>query len=232
MNMGKTLNEFRMIRDTMLWKESAIQQIDAFAALGARLGIAYEVVSTHQSKSILLPVVQFDVSGVGRFTLRDNFYDTNVCADLVSGCNLSLKAFFAGMLQPRDWQWYLGEIKRKREYCWQHWTDEEMDDPKILSIDQPYEISVQPDEKYRWLKRMTDPEWYHRDWSAAQLTWEGPFGPGVEIYPQRHAFAEGINTEGADPIYTPGAKNFLIALDSIERAGDMIIRISRSIKDY
>ena len=85
------------------------------------------------------------------------------------------------------------------------------------------------DEKDRWTRRMTDPSWYSRDWSSGILTCDGPFGPSAEIFVQHHAFAEGMDTTGADPVYVRGAKRFILAFGSIDQVATLIERLGGSV---
>lgn len=224
------LNEFKTISSSMIWKGAALEQIEAFNALGVRLGADGNPISAHTSKSIKLPVVCFVING-NSFVLRDNFHDVNLLARLKGPSWLSLAGFFKGIKEPKDWDWYLSEIERSRGYSWREWTEEEIDDPRILRVfsgDDHNRMSwaKKPEEKDRWVKRMTDPEWWSKDWSGGELTWDGTFGPGVTIYPQYTPYAEGIPKGYATPEkYVTGSSEFLLALGTLKQAEILIRRL-------
>lgn len=229
------LDDFRDIRDTMLWKEAALDQLVRFEALAGRLGVPLTVAGSHTSKSISLPVVRLFVNN-NIFLLRDNFGDVNLCVLSHSKIGLSFSEMLDGVCKVLDWDWYLGEIAKCRGYTWDYFTDEEMDDPRILRVvkphkrgnpgDKPIEWTVRADQKDRWLKRMIDPAWYCKDWSSGMICWEGEFGPGVKLFVQHHPFAEGIEKlvprKALEP-YSPGTTMFALALGSMEQA-ELIIR--------
>lgn len=226
------IDKFKAIAPQMLWKDAATNQIDAFeravAALAARFRVTAEVVGSHRSKSIDLPVIKLSTD-VGDFTLRDNFYDINLMAILKSPATLSLEQLFDGIQAPLSWEWYLAEIERARGYSWREWSDEEMNDPRILRVrdkrpgcDMWWE--KKGDEKDRWTARMSNPTWYSRDWSSAELTWDGEFGPGVKLYPQGHAHAQGIDVTTSNRKYVRGVSDFIIAVGTLASAITMIER--------
>lgn len=228
------MERFKDITSQMIWRGSALAQIDRFeeilAALGSRLRFQAEVVSSHRSKSIDLPVIQV-TTDAGSFVLRDNFNDVNIMATLKSPATLPLAEFFAGLQEPRTWDWYLTEIERARNYSWRAWTDEEMNDPRILRVrDKRPGVDLwwtkPPEEKDRWAARMSNPAWYSRDWSSGELTWDGSFGPGVLLFVQGHAFGEGINVTTSNRKYLRGLSDFIIAVDSLQTAGSMIERLT------
>jgi len=80
--MKTDMKDFEQIGDNMIWKNSALHQIGAFKSLATKLDCEMKVVSSHHSKSIELPVVELTMAEVGTFTIRDNFYDINLKADL------------------------------------------------------------------------------------------------------------------------------------------------------
>lgn len=225
--MKTTLDDFTRVGQEMIWRGSTLTQIEAFKRLGEALGAEPEVVGDHSSKSIKLPVVRYTLNSGAKVTLRDNFYDTNILFELDKPCTLSLEEFFDGFNPPLDWDWYMGEIASCRGYVWKKWLDSEMDDPNILTVTEGqfgYGTCDQ-EVKDRWIKRMSDPEWYSEDWSSACLTWDGEFGPGVKIFRQRRAFAEGIDTRGAMNFYALGAKKFILAVRDLIHAETLIKRV-------
>lgn len=233
----RTLDDFANINDKMIWKNAALDQIKQFKALAERLCVVPEVVGSHHSKSIELPVVRLEINGKA-ILLRDNFYDVNVCVVSPEPIELSLHGIFEGVLKELDWDWYLGEIARCRGYTWDYFTDEEMEDPRILRVfklhkhgkpgDEPTEWNVRADQKDRWLKRMTCPEWWEKDWAGNKLCWDGAFGPGVRMFAQPHPFMQGIDavaSAGASQPYHLGCKMFSLAVGDMETSEKIIRRV-------
>lgn len=235
--MGK-FDRFRQIDDDMIWKGAALRQIGEFEALAGRLQIQCEVAGSHTSKSIELPVVRFRQDG-NLFLLRDNFYDVNLCVATSKPVTLPLAGLLEGVCKPLGWDWYLGEVAKCRGYTWDYFTDEEMDDPRILRVVKPHkdggrpmEWTVRRDEKDRWIRRMTDPSWFSKDWSSGQVCWDGEFGPDAQLFVQDHPFAEGI--EGPSAMFEPyarGATMFGLALGSMEQAETIIRRVMENTAD-
>lgn len=226
------LDKFKEVSPQMLWRGAALEQINelekAVAALATRFRVTAEVVGSHRSKSIDLPVVKFSTDA-GQFTLRDNFHDINLMAIPRGPSTLSLEQLFAGIREPLTWEWYLAEIDRARGYSWREWSDEEINDPRILRVrdkrpgcDMWWE--KKGDEKDRWAARMSSPAWYSRDWSSCEFAWDGDFGPGVKLYRQDHAYAEGINVTTSNRKYMKGVSDFIIATNTLASAITMIER--------
>jgi len=229
------INKFKEIAPQMLWRGAALEQIDAFekvvGALAKRARITAEVVGSHRSKSIDLPVVKLSTDA-GDFTLRDNFHDINLMAILRTTTTLSLEQFFVGIQEPLTWEWYLAEIERARGYSWREWSDEEMNDPRILRVrDKRPGCDMWwvkgPEENDRWLNRMTNPAWYSHDWSSGEFTWDGVFGPGVKLFRQDHAYAEGIEIKTSNRRYLKGVSDFIIATNNLAASITMIERLHR-----
>jgi len=223
--MTAIFDPFRCIADEMYWRAPAVKQIDRFESLIEEFKGSARIAGTHRSKSIHLPVVEVAV-GKAAFTLRDNFHDVNMLVRLDKPCMLPLAEFFAGVIAPRDWDWYLGQVQRARDYTWRDWTDEELADPRILCVKAKSGQwrEVRRDEKERWSQRLTDPAWYAMDWSSSAITWEGTFGPGVQLFCQPYPFAEGIQTN-APRGYRRGSDKFLIAVDNFDHARLLMHRI-------
>ena len=226
------IDKFKTVAPQMFWRGAALEQIDEFekavAEFATRFRATAEVVSSHRSKSIDLPVVKLSTDA-GEFTLRDNFTDINLMAILRNPATLSLEQFFAGIQEPLTWEWYLAEIDRARNYSWREWTDEEMNDPRILRVrDKRNGCNMwwekKPEEKDRWSNRMSSPAWYSHDWASSEFTWDGDFGPGVKLFRQEHAYAQGIDVKTSNRKYVKGVSDFIIATDSLESAITMIER--------
>lgn len=229
------INKFKDVAPKMVWRGAALDQIERFelifAGLAKRLHVAAQVVGSHRSKSIDLPVVMISTN-TGEFTLRDNFHDVNLMAILRQPSSLTLEQLFSGIQEPMTWDWYLSEIERARNYSWREWSDEEMRDPRILRVrvkraDTEMWWDKKPDEKDRWANRMSSPAWYGRDWSSCELVWDGEFGPGVKLYRQGRAHAEGIKVATSNRKYMKGVSDFIMATDTLTSAFTMIERLSR-----
>jgi hypothetical protein len=229
------INKFKEVAPQMLWRGAALEQIDAFEAavtdLASRVRVTAEVVGNHRSKSIDLPVIKLSTDA-GEFTLRDNFHDINLMAVLKSPSTLSLDQFFDGIQEPLSWERYLAEIERARNYSWGQWSDEEMNDPRILRVcDKRPGCDMwrvkKPEEKDRWLSRVTNPAWYSHDWSSGEFTWDGVFGPGVKLYRQDYAHAEGIEIKTSNRRYLKGVSDFIIATNTLAASITMVERLHR-----
>ncbi len=225
------IDKYKEVAPQMFWKGAALEQINEFeksiATFAARFRVTAEVVGSHRSKSIELPVVKLSTDA-GEFTLRDNFHDVNLMAILEGPSTLSLEQLFAGIQEPLTWEWYLAEIERARGYSWREWTDEEMNDPRILRVrdKRPGDMwwEKKGAEKDRWAARMTSPAWYSHDWSHGEFSWDGDFGPGVKLYRQDYAHAEGIKVTTSNRRYVKGVSDFIIATNSLTSAMTMIER--------
>jgi hypothetical protein len=186
---------------------------------------------THTSKSIVLPVVTCAwYSHRGQellMSMRDNFHDISLLVNSETEVSLPLGALH----EERDFKWYLGEIERKRNYCFHDWSEEEMADPRILRVLRKNGngwYSVQPDEKDRWVARMTSTDWYSRDWSSTQLVPEGPipFTTDTRFYAVARAGTEGMPEHA--PSYLGPCKKFILGLRSWEE----LERVARVIVDH
>lgn len=223
------LNVFRNVPNNMLWKGATLQQVNRLQQLAETLGFQWDVVGHHTSKSIPLPVVRLSHEGMA-FYLRDNFYDINLCVVAEERLTTPLSVLFEGILKPLDWEWYLREVARARNYSWKGWTDEQMDTPGLLALsdDAPWHSVKSPEEKTRWLRRMTDPAWYSKDWSSGKVVWDGVFGPGTKLWIQDHPFMQGIGEhvpESATHPYETGCKGFALALADLEQTEKFIKRL-------
>ena len=223
------LSDFRDIRDEMCYRAAALAQIDCFEKLAEDLDLPLFAVGEHVSKSVRLPVVMLAAKGF-LFYLRDNFHGLNLCVVALEPINIPSSVLFQDVLEPRSWDWYLGEIKRCRDYSWRHWSDEDMDDPRILRVFYGEGLSDvrEPKEKDLWAKRLTDPSWFNHRWSSSAITLEGEFGPGVVLYVQGHPFAEGISAVVKACYlkpYKPGCEGFALDLGRYDHAKLIIQRL-------
>ena len=225
------LDRFKDIRDTMNWRDAAITQIDRFRQFAEGLGMPWDAVGRHTSKSIALPVIRI-TCGDKDIYIRDNFHDLNVCVVSPNPITTPLNAMFAGVLEPRNWDWYLGEIAKCRGYSWREWSDDQMETPGLLALsdDAPDYMVKKPETKRRWRARMTDPAWWGHDWSSgSKITWEGAFGPDATLWVQYHPFMQGIEPlvpSGANEPYKPGCRNFALALGDLEQVKALITRLA------
>lgn len=215
----------------MHWWGAFKNQMEALTNLVETMGGDARVVSTHTSKSILLPVVQIETNN-GRFLLRNNFYDWNLCClwDFVP------KLAYGDLYPSRDWTWYLGVIDKKRNYSYRGWTDEEMEDPRILRVKVPNQDNTNSywskvrdgEEKDRWIDRMTDTSWYGRDWSGGKLLVEGEMGPDCTFFIAEKSFAEGISAvvpyNALEP-YEAGRDKFILSCNTTEDVLRLMQRI-------
>lgn len=217
----------------MLWAEWAQGQFEQFENLALSLGTTANVVGHHSSK---LPVVELCFPG-GRVIIRDNFDDWNVAFQFLHPVNLPL----GKVLQPMSWDWYLTEIARCGEYSWSHWSEEEIQDPRILRVQRTrkdgstyWPSPVTPEEKDRWIARMTDPSWWSTDWSSGELFVEGGMGPDFSLYLADRCFLQGMDNllprEEDRKTYRPGAKRFVASLNGPERVLEILTEILESQK--
>lgn len=225
-----TLSDFLIthpIRDTMLWKEAALGQLKNFELLAESFNVRPNVISTHTSKSINLPVVMMELKG-GTVVLRDNFHDVNVA---IAWRNDFTSRLLASDLFPaHDWEWYMEQVNRCRNYTYLGWTDEEMDDPRILRVGvtnpsgHSYWSEVRGAEKDRWIRRLTDPAWYEHDWSSGYLITDGPLGPGCKFRMMQRCFLQGMGGLPSDMIepWKPGMTSGALCLPNIMAARKLL----------
>lgn len=217
------LDDFRNIPQSMLWKGSALDQLDSFEKLAAAVKGKLTVVGKHRSKSIDLPVVEITVAE-NVFRLRDNFYDVNIYARLKLPCQLTISDFFDGIQESRSWAWYLNEIERARSYSWRDFTDGQINGTAAVTSDLLKKKYNTLEALERFQKRLTDPEWYRRDWSSGMITYDGEFMENAKLFIQDHAFGEGMNVSDDVPrAYKQGAQEFFIALPGYHEV-ELIIR--------
>lgn len=225
------LNAFTDIPDRMLWKDAARSQLEGFKQLVTKLGLLWEVVSDHTSKSVRLPVIRITCGNMGVYI--HNFHDINVCVVAREPIDIPLSTLFEDILVPRDWDWYLGEVAKCRGYSWKGWEDREMNSPGTLSPyrDAPDHMRKSAEVKARWAERLFHPEWYHNDWTSGRICWEGEFGPGATLWVQNHAFLEGISKvvpHTAQRPYELGCSGFALAVASLEQVEKLVKRLAGS----
>lgn len=76
--MSKNLSEWLQDVERFTWGGAAKQSVTKLQEFGDKLGIVPKVVSTHTSKSIQLPVVEYQMQRGARLIVRDNFHDIKV----------------------------------------------------------------------------------------------------------------------------------------------------------
>lgn len=225
-----TLSDFiitRPIRDTMLWREAALDQLKNFEQLATSFSVKPTVIATHTSKSIGLPVVMLELKG-GTVVIRDNFHDVNVAIAWRNGFSSRLLA--SGLFPAHDWEWYLNEINRKRNYTYRGWTDEEMDDPRILRVGvitpsgHAHWSEVRGDAKDRWIDRLIDVSWYAKDWSSGYIVTDGPMGPGCKFRVMQRCFLPGMDGLPSDMTtpWQPGMTSGALCLPNIMMARKLL----------
>lgn len=216
------------IPENMRWKMNALQQIKAFKKFGEEItpGEELQVISTHTSKSIKLPVVAMRVKN-GFAVLRDNFHDIcmSVLWDFIPDVKLSQ------VYTPRDWDWYLEQMERKKNSTFKGWTEEEMEDPRILRVqvtnlrEHTYWTTIDGAAKDRWLQRWEDPSWMTKDWSSGKVLVEGSFGPGCRLYKPFTGYAEGMGEVPPDQaleLWEPGFDKGLFCVGTLDEAREIL----------
>ena len=172
---------------------AALQQIGQIHQLAQYLNAAaVDINHSHTSKSITLPVPTITMPGL-TFMLRDNFHDLNLYVRADEVLNLPLSFFY----KPRTFAWYQETIQSKRAYSFAAWTDDEMNDPRVLRVLRKNGngwSEICGDAKDRWAARDRSTDWYSRDWSGGMLIHVGPvpFTDATVFYATGHAFAQGI----------------------------------------
>lgn len=204
---------------------AALEQIGRASELNRRLGGELRLTGSHASKSIPLPVQAIELPGV-RFTFRDNFHDINLLVEADREVRLPLSFFY----KPMTFADYMAAVKSKRNYSYQHWTDEEMADPRILRVPHPKGSwsEVCGAEKDRWTARMSDTSWYVRDWSGGSITAVGPvpFTEETVFYHAQTAHAQGIQSSALP--YMEHSKIFMNCL----RDWDELVRVCLGIVEH
>ena len=225
------------IEDAMLWKAAALDQYKRFWELAEALRVNIRAVGSHTSKSIKLPVVELAFPN-GRILLRDNFHNV----EMAVLWNFAPDVGYADMYQavgawvenpdgsetpvhvPADgWTWYLEQIASCEGYSWKGWSGAELLDGRItrVLVTHPatggiYWNETTPAKKDMWNKRMTDPSWFHKDWSSGRIFTNDTFGPGAKLYVGYNTFLEGIAElipAHARDIFEKGKKDFTLSAD-------------------
>lgn len=218
---------FKDIPRDLLWRDAAREQIDQLGKF-VKIGTSWRVVGYHRSKSIRLPVVEVMYEGL-RVLVRDNFYGVNVCVVSETPIQLTYLELFSGVLEARDWSWYLDQIHRCAGYSWRGWSLEAQNDPSLPSDADP---DPGPERRARWAARLTDPSWYQHDWSHDPISYDGEFGPSATLWVQPHAFLEGIAGTGLVPEsatrpYTPGCSGFALGLFHLNAVESLLTQLAR-----
>jgi len=193
------------------------QQIENFTNISNKIGGSLVVIGSHCSKSCNLPVVQIKTTDVN-FTLRDNFYDINIFVELFKKVNFEYSDFY----EEKDEDWYEETLNNKKYYTFRGWTEEEINDPRILRVLINSNIgtfwsSVSSLEKDRWLNRYSSTEWYSKDWSSGKL-----IKVDNKYYLSRYCFAEGIKQDNNLQPYYIGVEEFFLYANNITKAEKLI----------
>lgn len=182
----------------------AESQLSKWLQMAVRLNCPEISVSgTHTSKSLELPVMVMNFDRVS-FAARDNFHDVNVMVKSLASIDIPLSFFY----EQHGFDWYQEAINKKRGYSFRDWTDDEINDHRILRVKRKNGngwCEVKGDEKDRWTNRFNSTEWYVRDWSSGLLITEGPtpFDANTKFYDARQPFAEGIKCGTLKPYAGP-----------------------------
>jgi hypothetical protein len=205
------------------------RQLVLMEALENELGADGALVEhSHCSKSIHLPVCSLAWEQPALLMrIRDNFYDVNLYVETDFAVDLPLGTFY----DVQDFAWYGEQMQKKADYCFCDWSAEEVNDPRILRVMRLRRegwSTVKPEEKDRWLARMSSTAWYGSDWASGELLAEGPvpFTAETRFYRAERAFAEGI-PECAPP-YRGRSKKFILCLPNWEE----LRRVSKLIVEH
>jgi len=171
---------------------AALRQIEMINKLTRQLNAEVSIEHYHTSKSIKLPVPTITMPGL-TFMVRDNFHDVNVYVRTDEELALPLTYFYT----PLTFEWYCETVQSCREYSYRDWTDEEMNDPRILRVRRKNGNGWSEGngaKKDRWIARDSSTAWYENDWSSGMLLTSGPvpFTADTVFYDARTAFGQGI----------------------------------------
>jgi hypothetical protein len=193
------------------------RQFSQFLNLAKRLNVevdtSFEIVRTHSSQSNNLPVAKFNFPN-GQVYLRDNLYNLEIVVSWNNPVNLT---FDDVCYEKYDWDWYLQQIEKCENYSWQYWSKEEILDERITRVRRKPGLSngfdeKTPDQKLRWINRMSDPTWFSKDWSSGYIYTNGALCPENVLYVGRKTYLEGITESfprySEIPIFEPGMKFF------------------------
>ena len=194
------------------------EQATKMLYIASQLGVQPEVINTHTSQSRSLPVVSMKVTtrtNDFEFIFRDNFADVNMLVKSREILDIPLDVLYT----EKDFDWYLSKIDTKRNYSYQHWTDEEISDPRILRVKMPNGnwSEVKGEAKDRWNNRMNDTAWFRRDWSNKTLIHKGniPFDENSKFYIAEYAYAEGIKERSEN--YSKPCQKFIYCCEKWEQ---------------
>lgn len=196
--------------------EAAQAQIERIKKLAEVLGVnEFEIMHSHTSKSVELPVPTLrPIKGL-TFMIRDNFHDLNLYVHSSHLIDIQLSVFH----ESKPYEWYVEQMTRKRNYCFSDWTDEEIDDERILRVRRRNGNgfqSVHDRAKDRWARRREDTSWYENDWSSRNLIADGPvpFDENTIFYLAERAHGEGIPFNVRS--YVKPCHEFMLALPNWE----------------
>lgn len=89
--VSTAMNRYTFALDQMNFVDGHISHILTATEENGYVRAEPLVVSTHKSKSITLPVYQFQSPGIGIFTMRGNFHNWNVALNVTSGKPVKIK---------------------------------------------------------------------------------------------------------------------------------------------
>lgn len=190
------------------------KQLLTFTNIATHVDGNLTIINTHTSKGERLPVVKIDCGNIN-FTIRDNFYSINLGIELEEDFVFPYAYFY----EHEDMDWYNDEMLRKKDYTFEGWTEEEINDPRILRvfIKNRYWSEVSGAEKDRWLDRYKSVEWYNKDWSSTNLIKFRDMFVKAE-----YAFCEGMRDFEKLQPYVPGMTKFVVCVDSYKKLEEII----------
>lgn len=224
--------EAHPIPESMYYQGMALKQLDAFQGLAADINARATVLSTHTSKSIELPVVSLWTEH-GFVVLSDNFHGVSLSMWMIAKPRVS----FVDVYPKRDWDWYLEQVARKRNYTFAGWSDEEMEDPRILRVQvrprfspesPPYWRSVSAEAKDAWANRMVSTDWFHTCWSSSRLLLEegSKMGPGCVFFELKHfSLRDGYRFPAEMSLPWNGGEKGSLAFDDFSSAAVFVKRL-------
>ena len=193
--------------------------------------------SYHTSKSIRLPVATYgwDIRIGGAppeytkavMMVRDNFHDLSLFVKCPTPLTLPLDLLY----EQRDFEWYKLQIERCRNYCYSGWSEEELDDYRILRVHGSSKV-LNAKVKDRWMNRMVSTDWYHLDWSSARIVASGPvpFDDRTLFYPAPFSYGEGIpDTTGP---YTGPCVSFTQCYSDWDELQNKALKILMAVRSH
>jgi hypothetical protein len=127
------------------------------------------------------------------------------------------------MYKKVDNDWYTKEMTRYKEYVFGVWTDDEINDPRILRVKRPNGnwSSISPDKKDNWLNRHISHDWFNKDWSSAQII------ESDHKYLVDWCFCQGMSEAYSCQPYDPEKRNtkFVVAFNDDLSVFDFILKV-------